>query len=96
MKAASFFLLAVLLVASSAATDSGFTTAKVLAIKKHANGRIAYWESRVPIFDYYPVYDITLKVGDKKYMVRYESVTLISGYRVMTKPTFRDYRDKKH
>jgi len=52
-------------------------TAKVLAVKKYDEGRIARWEGRVPVFDGYPFYDITLTLNDKKYIVRYESM---SGY----------------
>jgi hypothetical protein len=37
--------------------------------------RIAYWEKRVPIYDGYPFYDITLLIAHKKYVVRYESLT---------------------
>jgi len=50
-------------------------TAKVLAVKAHESGRIAYWEGRVAIYDGYPFYDITLLLGPKKYVVRYESLT---------------------
>jgi hypothetical protein len=49
--------------------------AKVLAIKNHDHGRIAYWEGRVPIYDGYPLYDITLLSAGKKYVLRYESQT---------------------
>jgi hypothetical protein len=50
-------------------------TAKIESIKAHKQGRIAYWEGRVPIFDGYPLYDITLTLARKKYVVRYESLT---------------------
>jgi hypothetical protein len=50
-------------------------TAKVLAVKAYDRGRIAYWEGRVPIYDDYPFYDLTLALGEKKYVVRYESLT---------------------
>jgi hypothetical protein len=52
-------------------------TAKVLAVKKYAEGRIVRWEGRVAIYDGYPFYDITLLLDNKKYVVRYESM---SGY----------------
>lgn len=51
------------------------STAKVVDIKKYPQGRITYWDRYVPIYDGYPVYDITLKVDDKSYIVRYESGT---------------------
>ncbi len=50
-------------------------TAKVLAVKAYDRGRIAFWEGRVPIYDGYPFYDITLTLDQKKYVVRYESMT---------------------
>ena len=52
-------------------------TAKVLAVKNYDHGRIVRWEGRVAIFDDYPFYDITLLLDNKKYIVRYESM---SGY----------------
>jgi hypothetical protein len=51
------------------------STAKVVDIKKYSRGRITYWDKYVPIYDGYPVYDITLNVDNKSYIVRYESVT---------------------
>jgi hypothetical protein len=50
-------------------------TAKVLSIREYENGRISYFTSKVPIYDGQPVYDITIGVGDKQYIVRYESGT---------------------
>jgi len=50
-------------------------TAKIVAIKKHAEGRIVSWSNRSPIFDGYPFYDLTLEWNGKKYVVRYESMT---------------------
>jgi hypothetical protein len=55
--------------------EKGRPTAKVVSIQKHAQGRVAYWEGRVPIFDGNPVYDITLRWNNKMYLVRYESLT---------------------
>ena len=54
---------------------SDVKTAKVLSVKAYDRGRIAFWEGRVPIYDGYPFYDITLALGQKKYVVRYESMT---------------------
>lgn len=50
-------------------------TAKVLAVKAYERGRIAYWEGRVPVYDGYPFFDLTLALGGKKQVVRYESLT---------------------
>jgi len=50
-------------------------TAKILAIKKHPEGRIVSWSNRSPIFDGYPFYDLTLAWNGRKYVVRYESMT---------------------
>ena len=48
---------------------------KIVAIKKHPDGRIVSWHGRVPVFDGYPFYDITLQWKQKKYTVRFESRT---------------------
>lgn len=50
-------------------------TAKVVSIKKHAQGRVVSWSGHSPIFDGYPFYDVTLEWNGKKYVVRYESMT---------------------
>lgn len=50
-------------------------TGSIKAIKEYPQGRIAFWEGRVPIYDGYPFYDITLTVAAKSYLVRYESLT---------------------
>jgi hypothetical protein len=50
-------------------------TAKVLAVKTYDRGRIAFWEGTIPVYDGYPFFDITLSVGQKKYVARYESPT---------------------
>ena len=50
-------------------------TATVVTVKKYDQGRIAYWDGRIPIYDHRPFYDITLSAGTKKYVVRYESPT---------------------
>jgi hypothetical protein len=71
-----FWLTAMLIAALAAASaENGSQTAKVLAIKKHPQGRIAHWEGRTPVFDGNPVYDITLQWNHKNYVVRYESLT---------------------
>jgi len=48
-------------------------TAKIVAVKKHAEGRIISWQGRIPIFDNYPFFDITLRWKSKNYVVRCES-----------------------
>ena len=50
-------------------------TGKILAIKPYDQGRIAFWEGRVPVYDGYAFYDLTVAVAQKKYVVRYESLT---------------------
>ena len=50
-------------------------SAKLLAVKAYDQGRIAFWEGRVPVYDGYPFYDLTLAVGQKNYVVRFESMT---------------------
>src|SRR5215470_1357897 len=47
--------------------ENGPPRAKIVSIKKHAQGRVTYWEGRVPIFDGNPVYDITLRWNNKTY-----------------------------
>ena len=74
MKPISAAISALLLIVSVVCADD-VQTAKVLAVKAYDHGRIAYWEGRVPIYDGYPFYDITLSLGQKKYVVRYESMT---------------------
>ncbi len=68
-------MVTLLLMTSFAFATDDVQTAKVLAVKAHENGRIAYWEGRVAIYDGYPFYDITLSLGQKKYVVRCESLT---------------------
>jgi len=72
-------LTAIVIVATAllASAGDGLQKAKVVSVQKHAQGRIVFWEGRVPVFDGYPVYDITLDWKGKNYVVRYES---LSGY----------------
>lgn len=63
------------IVATSVAEEPSSLKAKVVAVKEYEQGRIAYWEGNVPIYDGRPFYDMTLAVGEKKYLVRYESET---------------------
>jgi hypothetical protein len=67
--------MVILLLVTSFSSADDPQTARVLAVKAHENGRIAFWEGRTPIYDGYPLYDITLLIGQKKYVVRYESLT---------------------
>jgi hypothetical protein len=64
-----------LFVTSLAFAAPGLETARVLAVKAHDHGRIAVWEGHVPVYDNYPFYDITLQIGQKKYVTRYETTT---------------------
>jgi hypothetical protein len=64
-----------LLLTSLVYAASEVKTAEVLAVKAYDRGRIAFWEGRVPIYDGYPFFDITLVLDQKKYVVRYESMT---------------------
>jgi hypothetical protein len=68
-------IVSLLLIASLAYASSEVKTAKVVSVKAYDRGRIAFWEGRVPIYDGYPFYDITLVLDQKKYVVRYESMT---------------------
>ena len=52
-------------------------TAKVVDVQAHPEGRPFDYVNEgtlVPIYDNYPYYDITLQVGDKKYVVRYDNM----------------------
>ncbi|SRR6266849_4960149 len=75
MKRLTLAIVTALLVTSIAYAADDVKTAKVLAVKAYDRGRIAFWEGRVPVYDGYPFYDITLALGQKKYVVRYESMT---------------------
>jgi hypothetical protein len=59
----------------SVKAEEPLLTAKIANVKEYKQGRIAYWEGNVPIYDGRPFYDLTLVLGDKKYLVRYESQT---------------------
>lgn len=63
------------LLLSLAAYASELTTAKVVAVKDYSSGRIAFYEQNLPIYDGYPVYDITIRVDGRDHLVRYESLT---------------------
>ena len=75
MKRLAIPIISMLLVTSLVYAADDVKTAKVLAVKAYHRGRIAFWEGRVPIYDGYPFYDITLALDQKKYVVRYESMT---------------------
>jgi len=75
MKRLTIPIVSMLLVTSLAFSADDVKTAKVVAVKAYDRGRIAFWEGRVPIYDGYPFYDITLALDQKKYVVRYESMT---------------------
>lgn len=69
------FVAGLIAIAGIFAVAETVQTARILAIKKHPEGRIVSWSNRVPIFDGYPFYDLTLEWNGKKYVVRYESMT---------------------
>ena len=52
-------------------------TGKILSVQAHEEGRVFDWVSRgrVPIYDHYPFYDLTIQVRGTNYVVRYESQT---------------------
>jgi hypothetical protein len=72
-KAALALVLSVGFCSVAVAEDT--VPAKVISIKKYLNGRVVDWDRYVAIYDRYPVYDMTLGVGEKTYVVRYESMT---------------------
>ena len=49
----------------------------ILAVQPHEEGRAFDWVTRsaIPIYDHYPFFDLTIRSGDKTYVVRYESQT---------------------
>jgi len=65
----------VISVAATVSAGQAPQTAKVVSIKKHAQGRIVSWANHAPLFDGYPFYDITLEWNGNRYVVRYESMT---------------------
>jgi hypothetical protein len=75
MKRISISIVTFLLFATVFVVAEDVKTATIESVKAYKQGRIAYWEGRVPIYDGYPFYDITLAVAQKKYIVRYESLT---------------------
>src|ERR1700680_1486752 len=75
MNRLAFSIVTLLLVTSVAFAADEVKNAKVVAVKAYDRGRIAFWEGRVPIYDGYPFYDIHLSLEQKKYVVRYESMT---------------------
>ena len=75
MKRLAIPVISILLLSSLAFAADDVKTATVLAVKAYDRGRVAFWEGRVPIYDGYPFCDITLALDQKKYVVRYESMT---------------------
>src|SRR5215470_16105880 len=72
LKHAFVFVFAVIVAAFGSEETQ---TAKIVAIKTHAQSRIISWQGNSPSFDGYPFYDITLDWKGKKYNERYESQT---------------------
>jgi hypothetical protein len=75
MKKSSVAIFILLSVSTFSFAAEANRTAKVVSVKEYDQGRIAYWDGRVPIYDHRPFYDITLSVGPGKYVIRYESPT---------------------
>ena|SRR6266513_6198984 len=75
MKQSSVAILILLSVSTLFFAAEANRTAKVVSVKEYDQGRIAYWEGRVPIYDHRPFYDISLLVGPAQYVIRYESPT---------------------
>jgi len=75
MKQSSVSILILLSVSTLIFAAEDNRMAKIVSVKEYDQGRIAYWEGRVPIYDHRPFYDITLSLGPGKYVVRYESPT---------------------
>ena len=75
MKKSSVAMFILLSVSTFSFAAEANRTAKVVSVKEYDQGRIAYWDGRVPIYDHRPFYDITLSVGPGKYVIRYESPT---------------------
>jgi hypothetical protein len=71
----SLLLFLLVTAIGTAPASEKIDAAKIVAIKKHAEGRIISWQGHAPIFDGYPFYDITLEWKQKRYGVRYESRT---------------------
>jgi hypothetical protein len=75
MNRTTISIVTLLVWASLAFGVNDLQMAKIMAVTNYGHGRIAFWEGRVPLFDEYPFYDITLKIGSRTYIVRYESMT---------------------
>jgi hypothetical protein len=54
MKRLATTTISMLLMTSLVCAADDVKTAKVLAVKAHDRGRIAFWEGRAPIYDGYP------------------------------------------
>ena len=53
--------------------------ATIVAVQKHSEGRVFDWVKAglnpIPLYDNYPYYDMTIQVGKKTFVVRYEAQT---------------------
>src|SRR5437868_1230080 len=54
----SFCILSLFLATATILAAEDLKTATVAGVKAHEQGRISYWEGRVPIYDHYPFFDI--------------------------------------
>jgi hypothetical protein len=54
-------------------------TGNIVSVEKHGEGRAFDWVrgglALIPVYDHYPFYAITVQVGGKNYVVRYETQT---------------------
>jgi hypothetical protein len=57
----------------------GLQTATIVAVQKHSEGRPFDWVKAglnpIPLYDNYPFYDMTIRVEQKTFVVRYEAQT---------------------
>jgi hypothetical protein len=64
-------VLLILVAGVFASTPNELQKAKVVDVKKYDRGRIVDWNTRTPIYEDRPIYDITIQVSGKQYIVRY-------------------------
>jgi hypothetical protein len=69
-------LLSLTAYATASTPEINWQQGTLQAIDEHANGRIVYWENKgkVPIYDGYPFYDLTIRRSNTDYVVRYEGL----------------------
>jgi hypothetical protein len=64
---------------SSNPATTTLQTGNILSVEKHGEGRAFDWVrgglALIPVYDHYPFYDITIQLGGRNYVVRYETQT---------------------